>query len=61
MQATLEAAGIACTITRVQDRDQFVAALERGGVDLVLSDVSLPTFDGLAALDIVRARWPPSP
>jgi CheY-like chemotaxis protein len=46
VQATLEAGGITCAITCVQDRDGFVATLERGGIDLVLSDFSLPTFDG---------------
>lgn len=61
VRATLEAAGIVCAITLVQDRDTFVATLERGGVDLVLADVMLPAFDGLAALDIVRARWPDIP
>lgn len=61
VRATLEAAGFVCAITRVQDRDTFVAALERGGVDLVLADVMLPTFDGLASLDIVHARWPGIP
>lgn len=61
VRATLEAAGIVCAITLVQDRETFVATLEHGGVDLVLADVRLPAFDGLAALDIVRARWPDIP
>ena len=55
--AALESGGIRCVITRVQDRDEFVAALERGGVDLILSDFSLPDFDGLSALAIVRANY----
>jgi signal transduction histidine kinase len=38
-----------------------VAALEEGGVDLILSDFSLPSFDGLAAAEIVRTRWPQIP
>ena len=42
VQSTLEAGGITCAITCVQNRDDFVAALERGGVDLILSDFSLP-------------------
>ena len=45
----------------MQSRDDFVAALERGGVDLILSDFSLPAFDGLSALEIARARCPDIP
>jgi PAS domain S-box-containing protein len=47
--------------TCVQKRDDFVAALERGGIDLILSDFSLPAFDGLSAAEIVRSRWPAIP
>jgi two-component system sensor histidine kinase UhpB len=61
VQATLEAEGIACATTRVQNREDFVAALERGGIDLILSDFSVPAFDGLSALAVARARWPDLP
>ena len=61
VQSTLEASGINCATTCVQDRDDFVAALEHGGIDLILSDFSLPAFDGLSATEIVRARWPELP
>ena len=61
VRETLEAEGIACAITQVHGQDEFVAALERGGIDLVLSDFSLPAFDGLSAVQIVRARWPDLP
>ena len=61
VQSTLEAGGIACTITCVQTRNDFVAALERGGIDLILSDFALPTFDGLSALEITRAKYPSLP
>ena len=59
--STLKAGGITCATTCVQNRDDFVAALERGGIDLILSDFSLPAFDGLSATKIVRARWPDLP
>jgi DNA-binding NtrC family response regulator len=36
-----------------------VAALERGGIDLILSDFSLPAFDGLSALKIAHANGRP--
>jgi signal transduction histidine kinase len=38
-----------------------VAELEQGGIDLVLSDFSLPTFDGASATAYVRHRWPTLP
>ena len=38
-----------------------MAALEHGGIDLILSDYTLPAFDGLSALGTVRAAWPDLP
>ncbi|MGA2748539.1 MAG: response regulator [Verrucomicrobiota bacterium] len=61
VHSTLQAEGVLCATTRVQNRDDFVAALERGGLDLILSDLSLPAFDGLSALKIARARQPDLP
>lgn len=61
IQSSLEAGGLTCATTRVHNRDDFVAALERGGIDLILSDFALPAFDGLSAIEIVRARWPDLP
>jgi signal transduction histidine kinase len=61
IRSTLEAGGIPCATTRVQNRLDFVAALEKGGVDLILSDFTMPGFDGLSALAIVRANWPAIP
>ena len=61
VQSALEAEGISCTATCVQNRADFVAALERGGIDLVLSDFSLPSFNGFSAIATVRARWPDLP
>jgi signal transduction histidine kinase len=61
IQSTLEAGGIACAITCVQTRKDFVAALERGGLDLILSDFTLPAFDGLTAMTIASTKWPSIP
>jgi signal transduction histidine kinase len=61
VQSMLEAEGIACAATRVQNRDDFVAALEHGGIDLILSDCSLPAFDGMSALRIAHAKCPAIP
>ena len=61
VQSALKAEGITCATTCVHNRDDFVAALERGGIDLILSDFSLPAFDGLAAIATARAGWPDLP
>ena len=61
IQSTLESEGIACTTTRVETEDDFVAALEHGGIDLVLSDFSMPAFDGLSATKIVHNKCPTIP
>ncbi|HEY0794086.1 MAG TPA: response regulator [Chthoniobacterales bacterium] len=61
VQAMLESNGIPCSITRVSGRNSFVASLVKGGMDLVLADCSLPSFNGLAALKVVRERSPDLP
>jgi two-component system sensor histidine kinase UhpB len=61
VQSTLKAGGITCATTRVQNRADFVAAIERDGIDLILSDFSLPAFDGFSSLKIARARCPDIP
>ncbi|MDP2601699.1 MAG: GAF domain-containing protein [Deltaproteobacteria bacterium] len=61
IQAKLDAEGIACDVTRVDTREGFIAALERGGFDLILGDYSLPSFDGLSALKIAVEKSPDVP
>ncbi len=51
----------ACEIRVVATAAEYRAALERGGFDLILSDYSLPGFDGLTALSLARARFPETP
>jgi signal transduction histidine kinase/DNA-binding response OmpR family regulator len=52
----LRAAGFAVTCERVDSEPAFTACLESGTYDLVLSDYSLPAFDGMRALQMLRAR-----
>ncbi len=54
----LREAGLSWDIVRVETRESFVAALEKGGFDLIVSDYRLPTFDGLEALRETRTRRP---
>jgi PAS domain S-box-containing protein len=61
VQETLEAEDIPCQITRVETEADFIAALELGGIDLILADYTLPSFDGLSALKIARQGWPHIP
>jgi PAS domain S-box-containing protein len=57
----LAKAGTQSTVQRVATRDDFMRAIGSGDYDVVLADYSLPDFDGLAALDIVRERCPEMP
>jgi len=56
VEETLEADGIACELTRVEAEGEFRAALRRDGFDVILADYTLPAFDGLSALRIVRQQ-----
>src|SRR5437899_5267115 len=61
VRSLLEGEGIACAFTCVATRPDFEAALENGAFDLILSDFSLPQFDGLTALALARLRHPDKP
>lgn len=61
VEATLLREGISCTIRVVATRGDFVAALEQGTFDLILADFSLPDFDGMRGLALVRERYPDLP
>ncbi len=55
---SLRKSGLQFESLRVDLRDTFIAALDEFQPDLVLADYSLPGFDGLQALAIVRERQP---
>ena len=52
---------IDCAIHRVQTEADLVSALKSLKLDLIISDFSLPQFDGLRALEIAIARAPDVP
>jgi diguanylate cyclase (GGDEF)-like protein len=57
----LAKAGILADIQRVQTERDFVSVLQKTRPDLILSDFSLPQFDGLRALDIAVTYAPETP
>jgi PAS domain S-box-containing protein len=61
LQGALQADGLACDITRVDTERGFLAALQQDGVDLILADYTLPSFDGLSALRMARQQRPDLP
>jgi len=61
IKSALEAAGLACAFERVEAEAEFRAALARGGLDVILADHSLPSFDALSALAIAREQCPEVP
>ena len=61
IQSMLEAGGIASTIQRVETPADFKAALDQGCFDLIISDHTLPCFDGLSALELARQKHPEAP
>jgi len=61
VQASLEAEGIACELTRADNQPDFLKYLRRGGFDLILADYTLPLFDGMSALKLAQEVSPQVP
>lgn len=61
VRETLEAEGIRCEIECVDTREAFIDALGHDGLDLILADYRLPSFDGLSALEIAKEKLPGVP
>jgi diguanylate cyclase (GGDEF)-like protein len=57
----LKSAGFRCTCKRVEREAEFRAALREWQPHVILSDFSLPQFDGLGALAIAAAEAPDVP
>ncbi len=57
----LRKGGLDCDLRRVETAAEFTEALEGFGPDLILSDYTLPGFDGQDALRRARARLPDTP
>jgi two-component system, cell cycle sensor histidine kinase and response regulator CckA len=61
VHAKIDEAEIRAEYTVVQTRQAFVQALEQHRFDLVISDFSLPSFNGKKALEVVRNMRPDIP
>lgn len=61
MEALLLNDAIDCVVTWVESKSTFMAALSKGNIDLIISDYTLPGFNGLAALKIASETAPEIP
>jgi PAS domain S-box-containing protein len=50
-----------CEVTRVDTLAAFIASVEQGGVDLILADYALPSFNGISALKFAMKACPDVP
>jgi PAS domain S-box-containing protein len=61
IQDLLEAEGIPCEVTRVDTQAALETSLQQPGIDLILADYTLPSFDGLSALKLAMKTCPEVP
>lgn len=61
MEEELRRGGLRFRTRRLRTREEFVQAIESEPFDLVLSDFTLPAFDGLSALRLLREKHPNVP
>jgi signal transduction histidine kinase/CheY-like chemotaxis protein len=57
----LRADGFVCRVRRVDSREAFLAAVAQRSPDLILSDYSLPQYDGATALEDAKRVCPSVP
>jgi two-component system cell cycle sensor histidine kinase/response regulator CckA len=60
-RSLLEGEGIACKVTCVKSEEDYRSGLTHAELDLIVSDFSMPKFDGLSALRIARKLRPELP
>jgi hypothetical protein len=56
IQRKLESEGLACEIVRVEREEEYARAISDCRFDLIIADMSLPSFDGLRALELAKER-----
>ncbi len=53
--------GFDCELVHIKTGSEFQREIEQGGFDVILSDYSLPGFDGFAALEMAQQKCPDIP
>jgi two-component system, cell cycle sensor histidine kinase and response regulator CckA len=61
VRAQLAAEGMDCKIVCVQTGTDYASAVDQGGWALILSDFTLPSYDGMSALALAHAKRPDVP
>jgi PAS domain S-box-containing protein len=61
VKALLVQDGLAADIVLVKDLEEFTAALDKGGFDIILADYRLPSCTGIQALREARQKCPGTP
>ncbi|HWC15720.1 MAG TPA: PAS domain-containing protein [Terriglobales bacterium] len=61
VEASLQAEGIVCDLTRTDTQADFIKFLHQGGFELILADYALPHFDGISALKLAHEIRPEVP
>lgn len=59
--ANLSEGGFECRTEHVQTREEFCAALDKKCFDIILADYSMPSFDGVTAMNLAREQCPDVP
>jgi len=61
MVESLRGDGIECDVTRVDTRSDFLEELRCRHFDVVISDITVPGFNGIAAQELWKQEWPHIP
>src|SRR5437016_4353341 len=61
LRAQLTRERMACEIVCVQTGTDFASAIDQGGYDLIISDFTLPSYNGMAALALAHTKRPDVP
>src|SRR5882762_7403145 len=61
VEERLAADGLRCEFVHANAREQFETKLQHSHFDLIVSDFTLPAYDGMAALAAARKTQPETP
>ncbi|MBN2039315.1 MAG: response regulator [Spirochaetes bacterium] len=61
IRSCIETADLSFEIITTDNKEEFISILNRGKIDLILADYSLPMFDGLSALRLAKQISPDIP